>query len=299
VDSYSPVSNQTGNYSTRGNVTEAHWLFSYIPQPHVNGYSKIIFVISDNYNAQSSFATISIWIRPINDAPFFLVSYEAVPASTAKSEQDLIDSPYRFTFTQVHDIDFYDDWIIFTGKSSNGNFNFTNTKHSASCNITTSTIACLTKLQQFLLYCNSLVLYPNWDTSNVVNPNTLLWIEVMFTIDDLGNIDWRQYLPDANVSLSCTRELNITKSFDPQYTAITQEKPASSSYASIGAGVGVFIALVAGIAAALTLRKQKQDVELELASMLNNSSTASQNISPLYEPATVTRHSAVFKPAST
>jgi len=112
-------------------------------------------------------------------------------------------------------------------------------------------------------------------------------------LNDLGNEDYRG-LP---YNLSCIRELNITKSFDPVFGAIVTEKPASSSFATIGAAVGVGLAILAALAVAFSLRKEKLNAETELARMLSDASSAGENISPLYEPATVTVHSAVFRPA--
>jgi len=292
------VINSVSNKTLNGLLT-VQWLFSYIPAPNANGYTKIIFIIYDNYLAPSSYATVRIWIRPINDPPHFEVTVTEIPPQNINSSSDLENGPYAFKFQQVHDIDFYDDPITFSATSSSGLFYFAgNNPHAqSSCKssntLYNSSITCNLYFQQFLGFINQLTLSPEWDTSSVIVPNTTLSIYVTLLLNDLGNVDYR----GAAYNLSCLRELNISKTFSPVLTAIVSEKPAATSFATVGAAVGIGIAIIAAVVVAFSLTKQKEQAETELARMLSNFTSAGDNVSPLYEPATVTVHSAVFRPA--
>jgi len=199
----------------------------------------------------------------------------------------------------MKDPDFYDAPVIFTATCSRGYFYFSgknNNQITKNCETkygNNSTITCAITFQKLLLIANQLTLSPEWETTTIIKPNTSLSRWAKIELNDLGNKDYRG-LP---YNLSCIREVNITKSFDPVFAAIVTEKPASSSFATIGAAVGVGLAILAALAVALSLRKEKLNAETELARMLSDASSAGENISPLYEPATVTVHSAVFRPA--
>jgi hypothetical protein len=291
----------------RATVETAQWQFSFIPLANANGYNTIMFIIYDSSLSPSPFVTVTIIIRPINDAPYFEVTVTEIPPEKSNTKDSLDNSPYIFNFLKMKDPDFYDSPVTFTARATRGYFYFSgknNMQLTKSC-ITKidylkksnssgdSIITCDITFQKLLLIVNQLTLSPEWETSTIVKSNTSLSIGVIIELNDLGNEDYRG-LP---YNLSCIRELNITKSFDPVFGAIVTEKPASSSFATIGAAVGVGLAILAALAVAFSLRKEKLNAETELARMLSDASSAGENISPLYEPATVTVHSAVFRPA--
>eukprot|EP01124_Arcella_intermedia_P021087 TRINITY_DN2892_c0_g1_i7.p1 TRINITY_DN2892_c0_g1~~TRINITY_DN2892_c0_g1_i7.p1 ORF type:complete len:2419 (-),score=418.82 TRINITY_DN2892_c0_g1_i7:68-7138(-) len=270
----------------------AYFTFEFDPIANYNGKATYTFVGYDDLLSQSNPRNVPIYVRPINDPPSFSVVVSS-PANYATLP--INQRPYKFTFSELFDVDFYDKPMEMTITSSYGDFGVESSNHISECTFTSQKVVCNTKKLKLQTRLKSIMYYPSWGnapndpqpkTSNVTNSRSLV-----FFLTDLGNTDYR-----PNILLNHTTSLNLTVVITPSDSAaITEKGSSSSNTVSVAVGIGLGIALVIAILAFVFLRKTNSDVDKYLAEFISSSNMSGAHTSPFYTPATNVVHSKLYE----
>eukprot|EP01123_Difflugia_compressa_P010605 TRINITY_DN3926_c0_g2_i1.p1 TRINITY_DN3926_c0_g2~~TRINITY_DN3926_c0_g2_i1.p1 ORF type:complete len:799 (-),score=133.86 TRINITY_DN3926_c0_g2_i1:68-2299(-) len=275
--------------------TPGHYTFSFVPKPNANGDSRYIFAVYDDYQLLSNSSSVPISVREINDPPTFTARVFHSPEHTlTPASRPYAVSVMNGQTTTIVDIDFYDKEMNMTITANFGYFEVTgggNSKNSKNTKVTCENkdnhVICIGNRVSLSSFISNNILYlPHWTTAPfdppTTNRNLTYYRNITFSLNDLGNIDYRGLV----ASLTTTQTVTISIPLSGVDDGLIAGSTSSSTAMSIAVGIGLLVAILLGILAALFFRKSRDAVDTYLADFLSNSAAEGVNQSPFYTPAT-------------
>jgi hypothetical protein len=249
----------------------------FIPDPNVNGVTKFLVAVEDDYNAQSTPVLVEVTVLPINDPPSFdRVDQRLSTAFNVTDGSFVIDG-------HVSDIDFkYGRMValtIFVDNNETGNFSLPD---DAPCNITEdltnfTCVALITEINSWFFVGFDFIPADGVDFINVT-----LWL------NDLGNVDKDNNPNSTEARITLNRTLALASLSGVQ-------KPPVDNTLLIVAPIAGLIGACAIAGLLFFFRRRATHAVDDYFDRMALAMDGSVNASPLYEGAAKGGESVLYK----